>query len=101
MTPIFKVKTTESYQVSLATIHRQTSYDSDILRQDYGFIRGLPMDHNRLADWVTIWIVNLPKQPKRAALLPHRTRLYRSGIAAIVDSKLKQNHFIRLKCPYL
>ena len=31
-------KTTES-SVSLVTIHRQTSYDSGILHQDYGIIR--------------------------------------------------------------
>ena len=38
MIPVFFVKTTESYEVSLVTINRQTSYESGILRQDYGHI---------------------------------------------------------------
>ena len=45
MTPVSFVKTTESYEVSLVIINRQTSYDSGILRQDYGIIRSLPMNH--------------------------------------------------------
>ena len=36
MTPGSFVKSTESYKVSLVNIKRQTSYDSGILRQDYG-----------------------------------------------------------------
>ena len=39
---------------SLVTIDRQTSYASGILHQYHGIIRGLPMDHTRFADWVTI-----------------------------------------------
>ena len=45
MTPVSFVKTPESYEVSLVTINRQTSYDSGILRQDYGIIRRLPTNN--------------------------------------------------------
>ena len=62
MTPVSFVKTTKSYGVSLVTINLQTLYESGILRQDYGFIRNLPMDHTRFADWVTIWVVHLLKR---------------------------------------
>ena len=41
MTPVSFVKTMESYEVSFVTINRQTSYDSRILRQDYGLIQRL------------------------------------------------------------
>ena len=50
MTPVFFVKTTQSYEVKLVTINRQTSYDSGIRRQDYGLIRGLPVNRARLVD---------------------------------------------------
>ena len=43
MTPAPFVKTTELYNVPLVNINRQTSYDFDILRQDYRIIRGLPI----------------------------------------------------------
>ena len=45
MTPVSLLKTTESYKVLLVTINLQTSYDSDIVCQDYGIIRDLPMDN--------------------------------------------------------
>ena len=54
MTPVSFVKTAKSYEVSSVTIHPQISYDSGILRQNYGLIRGLPMNPTRLADWITI-----------------------------------------------
>ena len=41
MTPVSFVKTTESYEVSLVTINQQTSYESGILRQDYGTINAI------------------------------------------------------------
>ena len=41
---MFFIKNTESYDVSFVTINQQTLYDSGILRQDYGNIRGLPVD---------------------------------------------------------
>ena len=44
MNSVFFIKTTRSYEVSLATINRQISYDSDNLRQDYGITRHLPMN---------------------------------------------------------
>ena len=46
------LKTTESYEISLVTINRQTSYDSGILRQEYmyGTIRGMLMNHTGFAD---------------------------------------------------
>ena len=50
--------------VLLVTINQQTLYDSGILRQDYGIIPGLPMDHTRFADWVKNWVVYLLKQTK-------------------------------------
>ena len=50
MPPVSSVMTTESYEVSLFTINRQTSYDSGILHQhygimrpDYGIIQGFPI----------------------------------------------------------
>ena len=54
MTPIYFVKTTESYEVSLVTINRQTSYDS-VLR-----------NHTRFADLGH----DLPERTK----LPYRTK---------------------------
>ena len=45
MTPVSFVKTTKSYDVSLVSINRQTSFDFSVLRQDYGIIRSLPVDH--------------------------------------------------------
>ena len=36
-----------------SAVSRQTSYDFGILRQDYGIIRGLMMDHTRFTDWST------------------------------------------------
>ena len=59
MTPISFAKTTESHDVKLVTINRQNSYGCGILRQNYGIIRGMPMDCTRFADWVTILVVNL------------------------------------------
>ena len=48
MTPISFAKNTESYEVSFVTIDRQISYDSGILHQDYGIIRGFLVNHTRL-----------------------------------------------------
>ena len=78
MTSVSFGRTMESYEVSLVTIKRQTSYGVGILRQDYGIIRGfigkpgkapdygikrgLPMNHTRFADWVTIWVAHLPER---------------------------------------
>ena len=45
----------------MVTIIWQISYYSSILCQDYGIIQGLPMNHMRFADWVTIWVVHLPE----------------------------------------
>ena len=47
MSPVSFVETTESVEVSLVTINRQTSYDPGILRQDNGIIRSLPMEYMR------------------------------------------------------
>ena len=55
MTTVSFVKATKSYEISLGTISRQTAYDSGILRQDYGIIRGLPIGS-------PIWVVHLPEQ---------------------------------------
>ena len=41
----------------MVTIHRQNSYDSGILRQNYGIIRGLPMNHTKSADAASDQIV--------------------------------------------
>ena len=71
MTPVSFVKTTKSYEVSFVTINRQTSYDSGIFRQDYGIIRGLPMNHTRFADWVTMWVVHLPERTETGGLNYH------------------------------
>ena len=62
MTPVFFVNTTESYEVSLVTNNRQTSYDSGILRRDYGIIHGLPMYRMRFVDWAIILVVHLPER---------------------------------------
>ena len=45
MIPVSYVKTSESDEVALVTVNRQTPFASDILRQDYGIIRGLQMNH--------------------------------------------------------
>ena len=71
LTPISFVKTTESYEVSLVTINRQISYDSGILRQDYGIIQGLPMNNMRFADCGTIY----RNGPKRVGLFTAWTKL--------------------------
>ena len=68
MTPVYFVKTTESYDVEFVTISRQTSYDSDILHQDYGIIRGLSKDHTGFADWDSLWAVPLSKRTKTGGL---------------------------------
>ena len=60
------VKTTESYEVSLAIIYRQTSYESGIFRQYYGIIHGSPIKYTRFADWVAIWVVYLPERTETA-----------------------------------
>ena len=96
---------------SLVTISRQTSYDSGILRQDhgilrgcichhqsanygirrqdYGIIRGLPMNRTRFADLVTMWVVHLPEWTETGGLqLPHRTRLYGPYFAAIAGCQI-------------
>ena len=75
MTSLSFVESTESYAVSLVTINRQTSYDSGILRQDYGIIRGLPMIH--------LGCTSIGKDRNGRALLPHRTRLCGQFTAAI------------------
>ena len=49
-----------------------------IIRQDYVIIQGLPMNHTRFADWVTIWVV-----PKKSAELLHWTILCGVCIAAV------------------
>ena len=59
MIPVSFVKTTESYEVSLITINRQNSDDSDILCHDYEIMRGEPKNHTRFA---TIWKVCLPER---------------------------------------
>ena len=53
---------TESCDIPLFTSNRQTSVDSGILRQDHEIIRGLPMNHTRFADRVTILVVHLPER---------------------------------------
>ena len=75
MTPVFFVKATKSYEVSLVTINRQTSYESGILRQDYGFLRGL-LNRTRLAD--------LPIRTETGGS-NNRTRLCWPCIAAILN----------------
>ena len=50
MTPVFFVNTTESYEISLVTFNRQSSYDIGILRQNDRIIR------------VTMWVVHLPER---------------------------------------
>ena len=50
MTLVSFVQTTESYVVPLVTINQQTLYDSCLLSQDYGIIRGLPMNHRKFAN---------------------------------------------------
>ena len=35
--------------------------------QDYGVLRGLPMNHTRFGDWVTIWVVYLPEWTETVA----------------------------------
>ena len=75
MTPVSFVKTTESYDVSLVTISRQTSYYSGFLRLDYRIIRGLPMVYTRFADWVTISVLNYRNRPKRAGLITASERI--------------------------
>ena len=47
----------------------QTSYDSSILRQDYGIVRYLPMNCTSFVDWVTIWVVHLPERIEQAGLI--------------------------------
>ena len=66
MTPLSFIESTESHEISLVSVNRQTSYNSGILRQDYGIIRGLPMNHTRFADKFIIWIVVYRNGPKRA-----------------------------------
>ena len=58
-----------NHEILLVTVNRETLYDSGILCQDYGVIQGLPMDHTRFADRITIWVVHLPKQTKGAGLI--------------------------------
>ena len=65
---------------SLEIINRQTTYDSGILRQDYGIIRALPMEHTvrclpieSLAEWY-IYRNGL----KRAGLITASDRIVRA-----------------------
>ena len=44
------------------------------LRQDYGTIQCLQMNHSRFADWVTIWVVHLPKRVCLVAALDQTVR---------------------------
>ena len=61
MTLVSIVKATESYQVSLITINRQTSYDSCNLSQNYGIIRGLSIGF-------TILVVHLPEWTEKGLI---------------------------------
>lgn len=47
------------------TVTRRTSYDSGIVRQVYGILRDLPMNHTRFA----IWKVHYRNGPKRAGII--------------------------------
>ena len=77
---VFYVSKLQYHEVSLVTINQQTSYDFGILRQDDRIVKCLPMNQMRFADYVTIWVVHLPKG---WAELPHRTRLCGPCIAAL------------------
>ena len=57
MTTVSFVKTMESYNISLFLSKWQTPYDSGIIREGYGMIRGLLMDYPSFFDRVTIWVV--------------------------------------------
>ena len=76
MTPVFFVKTTNHtrFHWSVVIINRKTSYESGIFRQDYGIIRGLPMNHTRLP----IWVVQLPEWTKRAGLMTESDQAVRA-----------------------
>ena len=82
---VFYVSKLQYHEVSLVTINQQTSYDFGILRQDDRIVKCLPMNQMRFADYVTIWVVHLPKG---WAELPHRTRLCGPCIAALAGYSL-------------
>ena len=77
MTPVFFAKTTESYEGFIGyTTNRQISYESGILRQDYGLIRGLPINRTRIADIPIRTETGVPND---------RTRLCCPCIAALLN----------------
>ena len=59
MIPVPFVRTTESQEVWLITINRQTSYVFGILCRDYGIIWGLPMNPTGFADLDSIKVEDL------------------------------------------
>ena len=67
MTPVYFVNITESYEVPLGTISRQTSYDSVIFSQDFGDT-SKQWNHTKFADWVTIWLVHLPERTEASLI---------------------------------
>ena len=47
----------------------EISYDTGNLRQNYGLIRGLPLNHTMFADWaISGWYI-YQKGPKQAGLI--------------------------------
>ena len=75
MTSVSFVKTTESYEVSLAIIN--------------GKLRMIPVsvvkitESYEFADWVTIWVVHSGTDRNRPYYVQHQTRLFGPCIAAI------------------
>ena len=92
ITPVSFSKTTESFEVSLIIISRQTSYDSDIIRQYYGKLR----NHTSLADGLyevcrkghDLGSTFTETDRNGRAKLLHWTKLCEPCIAAIAGSKL-------------
>ena len=71
---------------SSTTINRQTSYDSDILHQDYLIRPGLPMNHTRFADSVTLWVVHLSERTETGGPITTSDQTVRVVYAAIAGS---------------
>ena len=82
MTPVSFAKTTETFEVSLVTINRQTSFDFGILRQDYRIIQGLLMNHTRFAHRGTISVITFTGTDRSAS-----GRLCEQCIAAITVNR--------------
>ena len=99
MTPVSFVKTTESYEVSLGTINRQTSFDSGILRQDYGLIRGLPMNHSRFFFRLDSTFIGADQNGW--VKFPHPTSLCRPCIAAFAGLFLFVCRVHMAKCVFI